>query len=249
MIGVHEEEGMLDSSRILGMAVALVALIAVAYGSGSPAYADPPAAPTIDIYPETDVNPVNTNHTVTVFVWQGTNQAVGVPVVLLITRPGEPNPTNFEDLTDSNGQLIFTFTSDRPGVSTITAFVDSVDNGEHDEVEPIATATKYWVPTVCTTMTFDRILAGSEDADTLTGTGLRELIYGLEGNDTINGGAGNDCIVGGDGNDTLSGGSGNDRLLGEAGTDTINGDSGTDSVNGGTGTDRCNAESETSCEN
>ena len=104
------------------------------------------------------------------------------------------------------------------------------------------------IPDACSTMTFDKLILGTSGADTLSGTGLRELIYGLESNDTIYGGAGNDCLVGGTGNDSINGGSGNDKLLGEAGNDTLKGDSGTDSANGGTNTDSCDAESETSCE-
>lgn len=104
------------------------------------------------------------------------------------------------------------------------------------------------VPAACAGMTFDKTIYGTDGADTINGSGLRELIFGFGGNDSISGGAGNDCIVGGDGNDTLSGGSGNDKLLGEIGNDTLKGDSGTDSAIGGANTDACDAESETSCE-
>ena len=104
------------------------------------------------------------------------------------------------------------------------------------------------VPAQCAGMTFDRVIVGTGDNDTLAGTGLRDLILGGGGADTLSGGAGNDCLIGGEGNDRLSGGSGNDKLLGDAGSDRLNGDSGTDAAVGGTQSDTCDAESETTCE-
>ncbi|MCE0462213.1 calcium-binding protein [Pseudomonas uvaldensis] len=47
---------------------------------------------------------------------------------------------------------------------------------------------------------------GTSANDTITGSALSEVIYGLDGNDRINGGAGADVIVGGGGADRLNGG-------------------------------------------
>lgn len=60
------------------------------------------------------------------------------------------------------------------------------------------------------------------------GTGLRERIFALDGNDTIDAGAGNDYIDGGQGNDLLNAGSGDDYLIGGAGEDTMLGGRGDD---------------------
>ncbi|WP_434703898.1 calcium-binding protein [Pseudomonas sp. Z1-12] len=47
---------------------------------------------------------------------------------------------------------------------------------------------------------------GTFGKDTMTGSALSEIIYGLDGNDHINGGAGADVIIGGAGADRLNGG-------------------------------------------
>ena len=49
-------------------------------------------------------------------------------------------------------------------------------------------------------------LDGTSGKDTITGSALSEIIYGLGGNDRINGGAGADVIIGGAGADRLDGG-------------------------------------------
>ncbi|HZV61590.1 MAG TPA: tandem-95 repeat protein [Methylophilaceae bacterium] len=54
------------------------------------------------------------------------------------------------------------------------------------------------------------ILAGSTNADTLTGNTGNDLLFGGAGNDTLSGGNGADLLVGGAGDDSLSGGVGAD---------------------------------------
>ncbi|MGE5611801.1 MAG: calcium-binding protein, partial [Bacillota bacterium] len=68
-------------------------------------------------------------------------------------------------------------------------------------------------------------------------TGLPQLIYGGDGNDTITGGRGNDSIDGGDGNDVIRGGGGNDEITGGSGADTLLGNAGDDTLRGGEGND------------
>jgi VCBS repeat-containing protein len=100
-------------------------------------------------------------------------------------------------------------------------------------------------------------IRGTPDPDTLYGTALDDLIYGLdsgdylygrEGNDSIEGNGGNDYLYGEAGNDTLVGGDGNDYLsdsqgvnafYGGAGNDTIdaNGSSAQTVIDGGAGND------------
>ncbi len=70
---------------------------------------------------------------------------------------------------------------------------------------------------------FDNILSGTNESDS---------IMGLDGNDTINGNNNHDSLEGGNGDDSLIGGKGNDTILGNDGTDTINGGEGNDSLQG-----------------
>ncbi|MGF1486498.1 MAG: calcium-binding protein, partial [Prochloraceae cyanobacterium] len=73
--------------------------------------------------------------------------------------------------------------------------------------------------------------------DTLTGTDLRNLIYGFGGNDVIEGLQGDDYLFGGDGGDRIEGGEGNDYILGNDGPDKLYGDTGDDIIWGGEGND------------
>ncbi|GKT01276.1 RTX toxin [Acidovorax sp. SUPP3434] len=54
----------------------------------------------------------------------------------------------------------------------------------------------------------------------LTGTNAADTIVGTSGNDTIHGNGGDDALYGAAGDDTLDGGAGNDRLNGGAGANT-----------------------------
>ena len=54
---------------------------------------------------------------------------------------------------------------------------------------------------------------GSRHADSLTGDGMANRLWGLAGDDTLGGGAGNDTLNGGPGNDNLTGGAGNDIFV------------------------------------
>ena len=80
-------------------------------------------------------------------------------------------------------------------------------------------------------------IMGTNGADTLTGDGRANRIFGLNGNDVLRGLVGTDLLDGGAGNDTLEGGSGNDTLLGGVGNDTLDGGAGNDALVGGAGND------------
>lgn len=89
-------------------------------------------------------------------------------------------------------------------------------------------------------------IAGSEEADTLTGdananvlsgAGEGDVIVGRQGKDTLNGGAGDDELRGANDEDLINGGSGADSLFGGNDDDQLNGGSGNDTVNGVTGND------------
>jgi serralysin len=102
-----------------------------------------------------------------------------------------------------------------------------------------------------TTVRDNRLIAGNEGTDTLTGietlqfadgsvingTDDGETLTGTSGDDTINAMGGNDIVNAGEGEDTVNGGSGDDTLNGEGGNDTLNGDAGNDTLNGGDGDD------------
>ena len=51
-------------------------------------------------------------------------------------------------------------------------------------------------------------------ADTVTGSGIGDILNGEDGNDALNGEGGNDALSGGPGTDTLNGGADNDLLIG-----------------------------------
>jgi Ca2+-binding RTX toxin-like protein len=71
-------------------------------------------------------------------------------------------------------------------------------------------------------------LRGSKAGDALTGNGLANILFGLEGNDTLSGRAGHDRLLAGDGNDNVSGGTGQDIIKGSSGNDNIHGGDGDD---------------------
>ncbi|MBI4195601.1 MAG: hypothetical protein HY526_11035, partial [Betaproteobacteria bacterium] len=74
----------------------------------------------------------------------------------------------------------------------------------------------------------------------LTGTDNADTVIGFETSDLINGNGGNDSLFGRGGNDTLLGGAGADALYGEAGDDDLDGGldvTGTDTLTGGEGSD------------
>jgi len=91
-----------------------------------------------------------------------------------------------------------------------------------------------------------KVIDGTPNADSITGSSAVEHIFSHSGNDTVMAAGGNDTILGGQGNDSLdagtgndvvSGGTENDKLLGRDGNDTLNGNTGNDTVYGGTGAD------------
>jgi trimeric autotransporter adhesin len=61
---------------------------------------------------------------------------------------------------------------------------------------------------------------GGRFGDSISGSGVKNVLDGSAGDDSIAGGGGNDSLVGGSGNDTLDGGTGADTLRGGTGNDT-----------------------------
>ncbi len=72
---------------------------------------------------------------------------------------------------------------------------------------------------------------GLEDSDdTLSGTGLSDIMDGRSGNDILYGGFGDDNVSGGEGNDVLYGEDGDDMLVGGAGLNQLFGGEGSDTA-------------------
>ena len=67
--------------------------------------------------------------------------------------------------------------------------------------------------------TSQKVVRGTQRADTLHGSGAADRLYGLAGNDRLYGRGGRDRLVGGAGNDRLDGGPGADVLTCGAGRD------------------------------
>jgi Ca2+-binding RTX toxin-like protein len=80
-------------------------------------------------------------------------------------------------------------------------------------------------------------LAGTVDADDISGLNGDDLLAGGDGADTANGNPGNDVVSGDNGDDQVFGGQGDDSLHGNEGNDRIVGDYGNDSADGGNGHD------------
>ena len=82
---------------------------------------------------------------------------------------------------------------------------------------------------------------GTNDNDTMYGSGGRDNIYSLRGADLVRGKGGADSVNGDGGRDRLSGGRGNDEVNGGDADDVVAGNSGYDALNGGNGDDRVEA--------
>lgn len=67
-------------------------------------------------------------------------------------------------------------------------------------------------------VSIEGIIAGA-GADRLTGNGINNVLYGMDGNDVLEGRAGNDTLRGGAGDDEIIGGAGRDQLEGGQGSD------------------------------
>ncbi|WP_270504047.1 calcium-binding protein [Kluyvera ascorbata] len=83
----------------------------------------------------------------------------------------------------------------------------------------------------------DDVLNGAEGSDALYGDSGNDVLYGHGGSDTLYGGSGDDTLHGADDDDVLAGGTGNDTLNGDNGRDTLYGDEGNDTLAGGSGND------------
>lgn len=83
----------------------------------------------------------------------------------------------------------------------------------------------------------DATIAGTAEADELTGTVGPDVIDAGAGGDVITGLAGDDLICGGEGADEIKGVNGNDDLRGQSGADGLRGGKGRDKARGSKGRD------------
>jgi len=84
------------------------------------------------------------------------------------------------------------------------------------------------------------VTVGTNNPETINGTGGTDIIFGRNGDDIINAGSSIDLVCGGAGMDTINGGAGADTLSGDNGNDTLNGEDGNDILIGGNGNDTLN---------
>jgi 6-phosphogluconolactonase (cycloisomerase 2 family) len=80
-------------------------------------------------------------------------------------------------------------------------------------------------------------LIGSQMRDVLNAKGDNDRVNAKNGNDRIRAGAGNDTVKAGKGDDQAVGDAGNDKLIGDAGNDVLVGGAGDDQIKGGSGKD------------
>jgi len=210
-------------------------------------------AAAIALTPETDTNPINTDHTVTATVTdEFGNPVAAEDVHFAVSGGGTPVPATGEGTTNASGQATFTFTNGTEVTNTITGCIDDGPaNNTCDMGEATDTATKTWTPEPETCPGFagdprnqvvgtaaGEVLVGTPGPDIICGLGGNDTLRGLGANDLLLGGGGADRAFGGPGRDTIRGGGGNDLLLGGGGADRAFGGPGRDTIRGGGGNDR-----------
>lgn len=122
-------------------------------------------------------------------------------------------------------QLKFIMSTDRFGDATLNAFYNGFDHYlTIQDVEKSELVSRDFV--------FSEL-----GAQVITGTAVRDTLFGSTEGDRIAASGGNDIVLGGRGNDVLNGGGGYDVLNGAAGRDVLTGSLGGDDLYGGAGSD------------
>ncbi|MFN2587486.1 MAG: Ig-like domain-containing protein [Actinomycetota bacterium] len=121
----------------------------------------PVPATQVNAEPETDTNPVGTQHTIGVFAGGANNQPTTSTPIRADIRPGSPNQQNqvqaeincVQDNTAGPG-ITFgpgesqthecSYTGQNAGTDTVRVFADSNNNGIFDQGEPFDDVTKTW---------------------------------------------------------------------------------------------------------
>ena len=136
------------------------------------------------------------------------------------------------DIIDSNPKIINNAPITFPLGETIVTWTATDEFGNSENLTQTITIQACGKPA----LSYNLIIGGQDD-DTLTGTNLADLIFGLGGIDIITGEEGDDCILAGDGDDIVFGNDGDDKVAGDNGNDIIRGGSGEDKLNGNSGFD------------
>lgn len=103
---------------------------------------------SIDLQPESDENPINTDHDMTATVTDANGEPCeGANVRFEVASDGNPTPPDGSDTTDAAGEADFTFTNDTAGEDTITSCTNADGSlpASCDQADLSATATKKWV--------------------------------------------------------------------------------------------------------
>ncbi|OGY43258.1 MAG: hypothetical protein A2731_04205 [Candidatus Buchananbacteria bacterium RIFCSPHIGHO2_01_FULL_39_8] len=107
---------------------------------------------TLDVTPDSDTNPIDTDHEVTITL---DTPLSFVPVLYNVSGNAAPGEDTQYIYTNGNGQIVFTYTGVNPGTDTIIACIDTswfVTGGGVCNVpewvgEPYDTAEKTWINT------------------------------------------------------------------------------------------------------
>jgi Ca2+-binding RTX toxin-like protein len=168
-----------------------------------------------------------------------------------------PNQEDNNDVTfgdDTNEQIAVPITTQDQRAANLAEQlgldVDIVEEEIEEEVTPTPTPTPP-PPVGPTCQGEPATIVGTPGNDDLSGTGARDVIALLEGDDRVNAGEGDDLICGDEGNDPLLvgdagddevfGGEGNDVMFGGSDNDDLSGGAGDDDMSGGAGDDNLNS--------
>ena len=151
-------------------------------------------------------------------IFYGTNIRLDVKSANEIKLYGNDSIANYEKVISAIGIEL----GDDPeaGERTIEARVRDLEGNTSAKAETTIDVT-------------DRILAGDDDDNTITGVSGSEVIDLSDGDDSVSTAGGDDTVYGRSGNDFINGGEGNDTLDGGRGHDTLVGGAGRDVLTGG----------------
>ncbi len=155
-----------------------------------------------------------------------------------INPPLEDTPSDSE-VSDIDGQQTTVGVSSEQETAIVTESVSETENTPENIVVDIENSNQNnnentiadgetIDPPPSIISSFNIIIIGTNDNDTLPGTTFNDIIDGRSGNDAIFGLTGNDAISGDEGNDIIDGGEGNDLIFGHDGNDIISGGDGLD---------------------
>lgn len=231
-----------------GSAVCDIGAYEAATGGGPPTTENPQfRARKIECAPLEGTNMVGTQHVVTCIVRAVGGQRVEDRRVEFTSEgPGAVDKTSA--ITNEDGEVSMTLTSDEPGLQSVKAALTVPEDCTKPANDPLfgapagvcsVTVTKEWigeqVPLTCPGFENDsrNQVVGTTGDDLLSGTDGSDIICGLDGNDVLVGADGDDLVIGGPGEDHLRGNQGLDLIKGGTGDDNMIGGGQGDTIQGG----------------